>query len=209
MRLFEDLLELTDSVCSYSGWPKFRFRCLAHTLKSPQSLHKKVQHILLFFWLINMFTLQSIPSPKDVCELYFLCVVNHLFFMFLFHGFHWQTYVIHIVYYIYTGISRHPWLYILYILFVQGGHSIANQTHSELNDTEWISYFSSLDTAFMSLLVLLTTANNPDVMMPAYSENRYTYICTCIVLLYCILASWTTTHVVITGSKYFLSRVLI
>ncbi|KAJ8340530.1 hypothetical protein SKAU_G00351630 [Synaphobranchus kaupii] len=50
------------------------------------------------------------------------------------------------------------------LLFIRGEDPEKNE--------EWRIYFRNFPQSLTSLLVLLTTANNPDVMIPAYSLNR-------------------------------------
>ncbi|XP_019332292.1 two pore channel protein 2 isoform X2 [Alligator mississippiensis] len=57
-------------------------------------------------------------------------------------------------------------------LFTMFGMLLFARTKDGQQDKEWLGYFRNLPDALTSLLVLLTTANNPDVMIPAYSKNR-------------------------------------
>ncbi|XP_054627385.1 two pore channel protein 2 isoform X1 [Dunckerocampus dactyliophorus] len=57
-------------------------------------------------------------------------------------------------------------------LFTMIGMLLFPKTEDPLKNEEWKVYFRNLSTSLTSLLVLLTTANNPDVMIPAYSLNR-------------------------------------
>ncbi|XP_062868686.1 two pore channel protein 2 [Trichomycterus rosablanca] len=57
-------------------------------------------------------------------------------------------------------------------LFTMIGMLIFPKSEDKDKNGEWEAYFTNLPTALSSLLVLLTTANNPDVMVPAYSVNR-------------------------------------
>ncbi|ETE61964.1 Two pore calcium channel protein 2, partial [Ophiophagus hannah] len=57
-------------------------------------------------------------------------------------------------------------------LFTMFGMLLFARTKDARQDKEWQGYFHNLTDSLTSLLVLLTTANNPDVMIPAYSKNR-------------------------------------
>ena len=56
-------------------------------------------------------------------------------------------------------------------VFDKTGDSFENNTAEKLDEGNL--YFSSFREAFVSLLVLLTTANNPDSMLPVYTQNRF------------------------------------
>uniref|UniRef100_A0A096M6A2 Two pore segment channel 2 n=2 Tax=Poecilia formosa TaxID=48698 RepID=A0A096M6A2_POEFO len=57
-------------------------------------------------------------------------------------------------------------------LFTMVGMLLFAKNADQKKNGEWELHFKNLTTSLTSLLVLLTTANNPDVMIPAYSLNR-------------------------------------
>ncbi|XP_038556941.1 two pore calcium channel protein 2 [Micropterus salmoides] len=57
-------------------------------------------------------------------------------------------------------------------LFTMIGMLLFAKTEDPNKNGEWELHFRNLPNSLTSLLVLLTTANNPDVMIPAYSLNR-------------------------------------
>ncbi|XP_042197410.1 two pore calcium channel protein 2 [Callorhinchus milii] len=58
------------------------------------------------------------------------------------------------------------------LLFTIFGMLLFARSKDNEKDGEWRMYFRNLPESLTSLLVLLTTANNPDVMIPAYSRKR-------------------------------------
>ena len=62
---------------------------------------------------------------------------------------------------------------VLLLFFISMFTVIGFYAFSENNDDP---YFATLQSSFVSLFVLITTSNYPDVMMPAYSENSLAFL---------------------------------
>ncbi|XP_055505170.1 two pore channel protein 2 [Leucoraja erinacea] len=58
------------------------------------------------------------------------------------------------------------------LLFTMIAMLLFARAQNSKENKEWRAYFQNVSSSLTSLLVLLTTANNPDVMIPAYSKNR-------------------------------------
>ncbi|XP_027711900.1 two pore calcium channel protein 2 isoform X3 [Vombatus ursinus] len=63
-------------------------------------------------------------------------------------------------------------LFVHLCLFTMLGMLLFMREKDDRKDQERRLYFQNFPESLTSLLVLLTTANNPDVMIPAYSKNR-------------------------------------
>ena len=59
-----------------------------------------------------------------------------------------------------------------------GDHNMSNTTLSlpRFSHMEGAKYFNTVEDSLVSLLVFLTTANNPDIMTPIYQGNRLSFV---------------------------------